>query len=71
MNRLLRAAVRPIKRLIRPLRLRWIDYQRACSAREIERLCDLRDDLVQLERIEHRAQVRLEMRRDRILRGLL
>lgn len=71
MNRLLRAAVRPLKRLVRPLRLSLIDWQTRQSCAEIERLLDMRDDLAQLERIEHRNQVRLEMRRDRILRGLL
>lgn len=68
-RRFLRAVTRPIKRLARPLRLRWIDYQRACSVREVERLADMRDDLVQRQGIEHRNQVRLEMRRNEILRG--
>jgi hypothetical protein len=67
-RRLLRAAVRPLKRLARPLRLRWIDYQYASSTREIERLADMRDDLVQLEGIEHRNQVKLEMLRQDIER---
>lgn len=68
-RRLLRAVARPIKRLARPLRLRWIDYQRSQSVKEIERLKDMRDDLKQLEGIEHRNQVALEMRRNEIVRG--
>ncbi len=68
-RRLLRAAKRTVKRLVRPLRLRWIDYQRACSARELQRLLDMRDDLLQLEACEHFHQVQLSMRRDRIAKG--
>lgn len=69
MNRLLRAAVRPLKRLVRPLRLRLIDYQINHSTSEIERLLDMRDDLAKLQRIEHNNQVRLGIRRNEIERG--
>lgn len=69
-RRILRAVTRSIKRLARPLRLRWIDYQRACSVREIERLCDMREDLVRLQRTEHFHQVQLLVRREQIEKGL-
>ena len=69
MRRLLRAVMRPFKRLVRPLRLRYIDWKTKQSCAEIERLLDMRDDLAQLERIEKRHQVRLEMRRNQIERG--
>lgn len=59
MKRLHRATVRTVKRWIKPLRLRWIDYQRAASKRELEYLH-------QLECNEHHYQVCLSVRRDRI-----
>lgn len=68
-RRLLRAAKRTFRRIARPLRLRWIDYSMKHSAAEIERLCDMRDDLVQLERTEHFYQVQLQVRRQQIERG--
>jgi hypothetical protein len=71
MNRLLRAVTRPLKRLARPLRLRLIDWQTKQSCGEIERLCDMRDDLPQLVENEKRYQARLEARRNRVLRGQL
>lgn len=69
MKRVLRAVTRPLKRLIRPLRLAHIDYLRKHSAHQLERLCDLRDSLMHMERYEHLRQVELEMRRNRIERG--
>ncbi len=69
MTRLLRAVSRPLKRLTRPLRLRYIDYLTKRSCAELERIYDMRDDLVQLERSEHFYQVQLEVRRDRIEKG--
>lgn len=69
MKRLLRAVARPFKRLVRPLRLRCIDWQREYSAKEVERLLEMRDDLMQLEQYEKLRQVKLELRRSRIERG--
>lgn len=69
MNRLLRAVTRPIKRLIRPLRLRYVDFLTRRSCAELERLSCLREDLHQLERNEHFNQVQLEVRRQQIERG--
>lgn len=71
MRRLLRAVTRPFKRMARPLRLRLIDWQTKQSCAELERLLDMRDDLAQLQRIEHRRQVRLEIRRDQIEKGFV
>ena len=68
-RRLLRAVTRPFKRLARPLRLCLIDWQTKQSRAELERLLDMRDDLAQLERIQHRRQLRLEFRRNQIERG--
>jgi hypothetical protein len=68
-RRLFRAMTRPIKRLARPLRLRYIDYLTKQSCREVERLNDMREDLVELERTEKRNQVALELRRNQIERG--
>lgn len=68
-RRLLRAAVRPIKRLAKPLRLRYIDYLTKRSCAELERLYDMRDDLLHLEMVEKREQVRLEVRREQIEKG--
>lgn len=69
MKRLLRAVTRPLKRLVRPLRLRWIDHSMKRSAGEIERLCDMRDDIHKLQQVERIHQVKLEMRRNQIERG--
>lgn len=69
MIRLFRAVTRPLKRLVRPLRLRLIDWQTRQSCAELERLYDMRDGLMQRQQIEHRHQVKLEMRRNQIVRG--
>lgn len=63
MKHLFRAIVRPVKRLLRPLRLRWIDFQAEASKRELAYL-------QQLECNEHHFQVQLEVRRQQIERGL-
>lgn len=68
-RRLLRAVTRPIKRLVRPLRLRHIDYLIKHSDHEIERLQWLREELTHLEQNENRYQVKLEMRRNEIEKG--
>ncbi len=68
-RRLLRAVTRPLKRLIRPLRLAYIGYQVEHSALQMERLRNWRADLVELEKIEARNQVRLEVRRNEIEKG--
>jgi hypothetical protein len=68
-RRLVRAAKRTLKRLARPLRLRWIDHKRAASVDELRRLLDLRDDLLQLQAIENNYQVQLSIRRDQIEKG--
>jgi hypothetical protein len=68
-RRLLRAVTRPFKRLVRPLRLRLIDYQTAYSAREIERLCDMRDDIHKLQRVQRFKQVKFERLRQQIVKG--
>lgn len=68
-RRLLRAVTRPLKRLARPLRLRYIDWQTKQSCQEVERLNSYREDLDNLEANEYRNQVRLEMRRNAIERG--
>lgn len=65
-RRLLRVLSRPIKRLIRPLRLRWIDHSIEHSCAEVQRLSNMRDDLIKLEQIEHFYQVQLSVRRQRI-----
>jgi len=70
-RRLLRAMTRPLKRLVRPLRLRYVDFLMKRSCAELERLYDMRDDLVQLERSEHMYQVQLEVRRDQIEKGFV
>ncbi len=62
MKRLLRAAKRTYRRITRPLRLRWIDYQAAASVRELAYLRQLECD-------EHFYQVQLSVRRDRIEKG--
>lgn len=83
-RRILRAAVRTTRRITLPLRLRWIDHCAACSRAEIERLLDLRDDLNKrcpakylasqleyvgwLEQIEHLNLVKLDKRRQEIVR---
>lgn len=69
-RRLLRAVTRPIKRLARPLRLRYIDWQTKRSCAELERLHEMHDDLEHLQQIEHFHQVQLEVRRQQIERGL-
>jgi hypothetical protein len=69
-RRLLRAVTRPFKRLARPLRLRWIDFQRVRSGREVERLTEMNEDIARLVRTEHFHQVQLEVRRQQIERGL-
>ena len=68
-HRLLRAAKRTLRRLVQPLRLRWIDYLHAQSASELLRLTEIREDLLKLECNEHFHQVQLSVRRDRIARG--
>jgi hypothetical protein len=69
-RRLLRAVMRPLKRAIRPLRLRYLKHQIAASQHEIQRLASFRMDLAELEAIEHRHQVQLAARRIAIERGL-
>lgn len=69
MRRILHAFTRPIKRLVRPLRLRLIDWQARQSRYELGRLYDLRDDIGKLEQIEKREQARLDERRNEIERG--
>lgn len=64
-----RAVTRPIKRLALPLRLRWIDFQRVRSGREVERLTEMNEDINRLMRTEHFHQVQLEVRRNEIMRG--
>jgi len=71
MRRLFRAAKRAARRLARPLRLRWIDWRTKQSCGEVERLCDMRDDAAQLIDKQKLEQVRLELRREAILKGLL
>lgn len=68
-RRLLRAIARPVKRLIRPLRLRHLDYLAKHSRHLVERIQMARADLVRAEHSEHRYQVRLEARRNQIERG--
>jgi hypothetical protein len=70
MRRLLRATKRTLRRLAKPLRLRLIDWQTRQSCAELENIYDMRDYLVQLERNEKREQVRLEIRRNQIVKGL-
>jgi len=65
-RRLLRAVTRPLKRLVRPLRLRWIDYKMKCSRDELERLYNMRDDFIQLEAAEKKSQEKLEAERKKI-----
>jgi hypothetical protein len=68
-RRLLRAAKRTVRRIVRPLRLRWIDYQRAQSAAELLRLTSFREDILNLECNEHFYQVQLDVLRQQIERG--
>lgn len=69
MRRLLRAVTRPLKRLIRPLRLAHIAYLQKHSAHQLEYLYDQRDSLHQAEQYEHLRQVELEMLKNQIERG--
>jgi hypothetical protein len=68
-RRMLRAAKRTFRRLVRPLRLAHISYMVKHSAHEIERLRSFRADLDQLERNEHFNLVQLDVRRQQIERG--
>lgn len=68
-RRLLRILTRPVKRLLRPWRLRHLDYLAAYSDQEIDRLRMMRADIVALEQNEHKYQVHLSMRRSAIERG--
>ncbi len=67
-RRLFRAALRPIRRLTRPLRLRWINYCIKHSQGEVLRLIEMRDDLRQLEQNEHINLVKLDRRRNELMR---
>lgn len=69
-RRLLQAVKRPLKRLARPLRLRYLKYQISVSQHELERLAEFRKALTELESIEHCHQVQLAARRIAIERGL-
>lgn len=69
MRRLIRAAKRTVRRLVRPLRLAHIDYMRRHSASELARITEMRHDLHQLECNEHHYQVHLELRRQQIESG--
>jgi hypothetical protein len=68
MRRLFRTLTRPVKRLARPLRLRWIEYCINHSRGEVLRLLELRDGLRQLELNEHVNLVKLDRRRNELLR---
>jgi hypothetical protein len=57
---------RPIRKMLRPLRLRLINWQMKHSENEIQRLRSLRSALIYLEGIEHVHQVRLVIRRAQI-----
>lgn len=68
MRRLLCAVVRPLRRLTRPLRLRLIEYRMDQSRDEIERLYNMRDYHHRLVQNEHFNLVRLDKRRQEIVK---
>lgn len=69
-RRLLRAVLRPLKRITRAWRLKHAEYLIKHSEHELARLADLRKSLVELEANEHRYQVHLSMRRQQLQRGM-
>lgn len=69
-SKILRAIVRPTKRLVRSQQLRLIDYQVERSINELDRIREARGDLLLLEQYEHYNQVRLAARRMQIERGV-
>jgi len=66
---ILLALSRPVKRLLRPLRLRLVAIAVAASEHEVKRLREIREDAAQLEHYEHRRQVALAFRRNKLERG--
>lgn len=69
-RRLLRAVARPIKRLVRPLRIAHLKYLAKHSAHQIQRLREMRADIIEMEREQCLYQVELHMRCEQIERGL-
>lgn len=68
-RRILRAMTRPVRRLLRPLRLRLIAHRIARSEQQIDRLREMREDLVLMEKYEHQQQIHLCVRRIELERG--
>lgn len=62
-RRIIRALARPVKRLIRPLRLRWNARQIEQSELQVEYLRELRAATIEHEQAENRRQVQLAVRR--------
>lgn len=69
-RRLLRAVLRPLKRITRAWRLQHAEYLLKHSEHELARLADMRRSLADLEASEHRYQVRLAARRQQLQRGM-
>lgn len=68
-RKILRAVARPIKRVLRPMRLRFIGWRIKRSNAQLERLRSFRRDIFDLEREQCFRQVKLAVRRAEIERG--
>lgn len=66
---IIRVVKRPIRKLLRPLRMRLIGWQIRHSEKELLRLRAMRADLIHLEEREHIEQVRLTIRRCQLERS--